>query len=238
MSDRPTNDAVVRMCVAVIGSSGDVGTGVVEHLLSRGHEVIAIGRDASKLEAWSNGLWPDRSEKLRCVAGSFADDRSASDVVDRVLDTARVDAVVASINRAVEPTDPLDLDEQAFRDMSVANLLPHIAAARAFIPRLRHGSTYMAVGGGMADLIFPGRLDATLVQAALRGFFQHLAVDRQASHVATRLVMLYAMIRPRKAPLVDQRGWIDYSMAGGFICDVIERIDEFPGPILKYPPKK
>ena len=238
MSDRSGTNADGKMRVAVIGSTGDVGTGVVEHLLSRGHEVIAIGRDASKLETWSRGLWPDGNEKLRCVAGSFADDHAASDVVDRVFDSGRLDAVVASINVAVAPTNPLDLDEQAFREISGANLLPHIAAARAFIPRLRRGSTYMAIGGGMADLIFPGRLDATLVQAALRGFFQHLAVEKNASHIATRLVMLYAMIRPRNEPLIDQRGWVDYSVAGGFICDVIERIAEFPSAIIRYPPKK
>jgi putative NADH-flavin reductase len=67
----------MQMKIALIGATGNVGQRVTAEAVSRGHEVVAIARDVSKLEA-KPGVTPvqadltDKAAIGKAIAGADA----------------------------------------------------------------------------------------------------------------------------------------------------------------------
>lgn len=63
-------------CVLVIGATGDVGQGVVAALLQAGRQVLAVARQAQRLQALAQALGSPPA--LRTLTGSVASDAQAA----------------------------------------------------------------------------------------------------------------------------------------------------------------
>lgn len=109
------------MKIALIGASGNVGRRVTAEALSRGHEVVAIARDASKIEA-RPGVTPVQT------------DLRDKDAIGRAIDGA--DAVVLSVK---------------FQDLDVEAMLDALQGAKRLLIVGGAASLYVAPGRQLID---------------------------------------------------------------------------------------
>lgn len=214
----------------VIGASGDVGRGIVGALADAGWQVAAMGRDRAKLAASGASL------ALEGDVGSPA--TAAKAAADAVAALGAPDLVVASINGANLPRALADLDGAAFARTFAENVVPHVEAARAFLPVMAPGGTYVSIGGGMADLVFPGLAAVSAAQAAQRMIFRHLAADPPRSDLRILELMLYAMIAGDRTGPQTGPQWIDAGEVGRHLVAVLADPSAFPGPILRLKSRK
>ncbi len=175
--------------VLVLGAGGRVGTGVVAALLEAGSAVLAVGRDASRLQALA-ALHPDEPG-LELMVGSVADDDAARSLARRVARRPRplravVDAVAAVRRPSRLLGQPLPLMATALEQ----DVLPHLAAARHLLPLLRRagGDRYVLAGGPDARAGWAGYGHASVAVAATRMLVQVL--HEEALPLGVRVQML------------------------------------------------
>src|SRR5262245_56785678 len=108
----------------VIGATGDVGRGIVQVLIERGHQVVAVACAAVRLQA--RGLELGRPSQLEVVTGSVATDRDAQQLLESVrASCARIDHVVVAINSRRESGTLLRLDSDTLTALLRADLVSH-----------------------------------------------------------------------------------------------------------------
>lgn len=130
--------------IAVIGATGNVGQRVVAEALRRGHDVIAIARDTSKVPAQA-GVTPaqadlaDKAAIARAVEGADAvvlsvrfQDLDFDGVLDALKDVRRLLVVGGAASLEVAPGQVL-LDQPDFPDF----IKPEATPARAALEKLR-----------------------------------------------------------------------------------------------------
>ncbi|WP_024795231.1 NAD(P)H-binding protein [Tomitella biformata] len=217
--------------IAVIGGTGDIGRGVVSDALARGWDVLAVGRDGSRLADLAS---PAGAGRLRVVTGSIATAEDAR-LLAAQLPLAELAAVVVAINAAWEPQPALAVEYARLDAHFTAYLRPHMAAATAFIPRLSAGAMFVALGGGMADFPARGMSVVSMAQAAQRMWIRHLEKESRLTHqVVVKEVMVHAMVMGDGAPA--PAGAMTGADVGARVCDVISGADETAGPIVSIGP--
>ncbi|MDP2005313.1 MAG: SDR family NAD(P)-dependent oxidoreductase [Rubrivivax sp.] len=221
----------------VIGATGDVGRGITAELLKAGWKVMAVGRSAERLQALHaefKGLgaldWQDGS----------VNDATAARALWRAVDrkAGAFDAVITSINGQLVASPMATADAAVVREAFEANVVPHLVAAQTFIPALLAGAAYIAIGGGMADLVVPGRGAVSLCQAAQRMMFRYLALEMKDRGVRIHELMLYAMISGRSKVVTDNPHVLTEGDVGRHVVDVLNRPDLYSEPILTLKPGK
>ena len=132
-------------------------------------------------------------------------------------------------------TARIRLAEVSEADLSAAilgNLLPHLHSARAFGPRLPQGTVFMGLAGGTADLVIPGLAPVSMVQAALRVLYRHIAEDRTVAHVVWRELMIYSMVNGLKKQRIAADDWLTDREIGRHVLAILADPKAFAGPIL------
>ncbi|GAA0317365.1 3-oxoacyl-[acyl-carrier-protein] reductase [Sphingomonas oligophenolica] len=224
-----------RRNAAIIGATGLVGRGIARALHGAGWAVTAIGRDEIKLAA----LREELEGQARIIVGSVADDetaqRTASDVAAL---SGTFDAVITTINRPVSSQPALDMPGETLIDFFRENVATHHCAAKAFIPLLSKGGRYLGIGGGMADFTVPGLVGVSMSQAAQRNLFRFLAQESEERGVSVIELMLYShIVDPADEAVADPRG-IRANEVGAHVLAILQRPDEFTGPILTLKSRK
>ena len=118
------------------------------------------------------------------------------------------------------------------------NVLSHYAAAKSFIPIIPTGGVYLGIGGGMADLIFPGMVAVSMGQAALRNFYRFLVKDPACQNIHVRELMLYSMIAGKSNAGVAEPTWITDDEVGQHLSAILSDLDAFEGTILTVKSRK
>jgi putative NADH-flavin reductase len=85
-----------RRTLAVIGASGDVGSGIVRSAIRRGWDVTAVSRTAARLDS----LAQEHGDSLRTVIGDIGADTAGAELAARL---EPMDAVVVSISPPFSP---------------------------------------------------------------------------------------------------------------------------------------
>ena len=214
----------------VIGATGDVGRGVTKALLSDGYQVIAVGRMREKLDAFRSEF--PANAKMETVVGSVADEEAGKTVAERALAFGAPQVVVTSVNGATAPKPVFDLSTAEIAAALRDNVLSHYAAAKSFIPIIPAGGVYIGIGGGMADLIFPGMVAVSMGQAALRNFYRFLAKEPACQNIHVRELMLYSMIAGKSNAGAAETTWITDDEVGQHVSAVLADLGAFEGPIL------
>lgn len=218
--------------VLILGATGDVGNGAASELLKAGYGVIAVSRGGPKAEALRERR---KHEAFRLVEGSVGDERAAAAVLAAIREqTDSVDAVIASLN--VQPHRPetlLEWDSAQLLETIKNNLITHFVAAKTFIPLVADGGTYIGVGGGMADRIFPHYGYNSMIQSALRTMFRYIDHETKGRRVEIRELIISAMVTTdQRQNSGDQKfNWIADSEVGQHIRAMISDPQSFPGPI-------
>jgi len=213
--------------VLVIGASGDVGQGIVEQLLAGGYQVVAAGRDLDKLRAVEARL--GEPPGLDLIAGSIADEAAAATLGREVRRLApSLAGVVVSVNGPLQTMALAEAESGAVLEVVRGNLLPHLIAARQFIPTLPQGAAYVAIGGGMADLVVPGMGVLSMCQAAQRAMYAVLARELADTGVRIHNLMLYSMIAGHSNRDRHHPKWITAEEVGRHLVAVLAHPEWFP----------
>jgi NAD(P)-dependent dehydrogenase (short-subunit alcohol dehydrogenase family) len=151
---------------------------------------------------------------------------------------APFDAIVTAVNLPPAPVALLDCPADQLVDVLQGNLVTHLCAARALLPLLAPGGRYIGIGGGMADFTFPGRGPVSICQAAQRNMFRFLAMEGAERGASVVELMLYShIVDPADEETASARD-IRADEVGDHVLAVIERPEEFAGPILALKSRK
>jgi NAD(P)-dependent dehydrogenase (short-subunit alcohol dehydrogenase family) len=193
--------------IAVIGATGEVGGGIVQALLARGHHVTAIARSHAKLTNLAQSL--GNPTNLTLVTGSLESDSTAAALVQSL---PPLDAVAVSVN-GPRVTAPI------------------YTAARAFIPILPETGVFLGIGGGSADFILEDGAHLSAAQAGLRMLYRGLALETPNVHVKELTVA--SVVNSPATRAVAHELWVTDLEIGEHVARIIENPGDFPNPIWR-----
>jgi NAD(P)-dependent dehydrogenase (short-subunit alcohol dehydrogenase family) len=205
--------------IVVLGATGVIGSGVVHAALAAGRTVIAVARDAARLEALhardagdrSSGDRHDASEPdigrgatrrggdLHRLRGSVADDADAAALAAALRELRRpIAGIVACLCGPVARGRILDQPVAALRRELDEDLAPHFAAARHLLPLLAEsdrGSSYVLIGGPGGEHPWAGYGHRSVCGAALRMLARVLHDEARAWSVRVQMLAVDSPVR-------------------------------------------
>lgn len=171
-----------RPVALVTGASAGIGREFASQLAQRGHDLVLVARDASRLEAVAAELTQSYAAESEILVADLTDRRALQTVADRLADEARpVDVVVNNAGFALRRSFLRSeiADEEASLDVLVrAVLVLSHAAGRAM--RERHRGTIINVSS-VAGFLSSGSYSAA--KAWVTAFTEGLALELQDSGV-------------------------------------------------------
>lgn len=230
--------------VCVLGASGMVGNLVVRQLLAAGFKVVAISRSADKLNRIA-ATYSD-TRRISTLQGDVSSDAQAEDLKTRfVAAHGSPHAVVASLSStSVDgPMRILDSPTDTLRRAFEANFFTHVMAAKAWIPTLATGGSYVGINGGLANFAAAGMAQLTTTQSALHSVYEVLALEAESPkrpqdrRPFVRALELYGLVDDGSAPAKRPEMRIDGAAVGTRVSEIIARPAEFPGPVLSLKSK-
>lgn len=192
----------VHDCAVVVGATGSVGGAITERLCRAGVPVVAVARDAARLEELASSL-PGITE---CPAD--IGDATAGDVIAAAV-SGRVRMVVQATG--LPPAGPLStIDPDALGrsvSLKVGGLLRLV---RAVDDRWSENARIVAIGGHYGSEPIPQTCGAGVTNAALANLVRQLADDYGPRGVTVHLVAPGPLDTPRlhrlAAEAAAQRG--------------------------------
>lgn len=203
--------------IVVAGGSGDVGEGIVRRLLAEGAEVIVPARSAAKV-ADLHRMFTDAS-RLKVITSAFGTVSGAQALADEVAGDG-VDAVIDSIGGWWQGRQMVDVDEATWDELIANNLTSHFAVARAFVPLLEAGGTFVQILGGAASAPIPkaGLVSVTAAAVAMMG--RVVALEAQATSLRFHQLQINSFVATR-GRAASGPGWITADDVGDEVVRLI-----------------
>jgi NAD(P)-dependent dehydrogenase (short-subunit alcohol dehydrogenase family) len=222
----------MKKSILVIGATGDVGTGIVEVLLLRGHRVAAAARNSDRLGALLDRL--RRPADLHAVPGSLETDQRAEAMREHVRAIfPAIDAVIVAVNSPRRPAPLLTHASDSLTALIRGDLIAHYTAARTFIPALEPGGVLIGIGGGSCDFILHEGVPQSVAQAGLRMLYRGLAQELAAIPVHVRELIIASIVNGTSTRDRADPQWVTDAEIGEQIAAIAENPAAFPGPILR-----
>lgn len=158
----------IARAVVVLGATGTVGRGVVGAALGAGRPVLAVARDRVALASLAEA---HPGADLALVVGSVADDAGSALVAGALAAAGRpLAGVVDAIAGPPVRGRLLDQPASTLCGCVAADVVAHLAAARALLPLLAHqaGAAYVLVGGPGSTTPWAGYGHRSVAAASLR----------------------------------------------------------------------
>lgn len=217
--------------ILILGAAGDVGQGLVAQFLAAGHRVLAVGRNVQRLEALRAQFASDAS--LEILSGDISNETTAAALRDAAIEKlGRVDAVIASVTAPHRQRSLDTITSDEFAELFRANVLTHFVAARTFVPVIEPAGLYLALGGGLADLLVPRAGHVGVCQAAQRRLFQAFAAEL-GSRVRIQELMIYSMVAGASNRAKARPEWLTADEIGRYAVTMFEQPERFTEPIVK-----
>jgi NAD(P)-dependent dehydrogenase (short-subunit alcohol dehydrogenase family) len=217
--------------ILIIGAAGDVGQGLVAQFLAAGHRVLAVGRNAQRLEDLRKRFANERSFEV--LVGDIAHEATAAVLRDAAIERlGRLDAVIASVTAPHRQRSLDTITSDEFAELFRQNVLTHFIAAKTFIPVIEPAGLYLAIGGGMADLLIPRAGHVGVCQAAQRRLFLAFAAEFGAN-VRVRELMIYSMVAGASNRAKARAEWLTDDEIGRYAVQIFEQPERFIEPIVK-----
>jgi NAD(P)-dependent dehydrogenase (short-subunit alcohol dehydrogenase family) len=212
--------------ILVIGAAGDVGQGIVAAAHERGWNVVAAGRTLVKLEVIAA-----RHSGVTALAGDVDTPEGAATLVSGAKAAlGGLDAVIVSVNAPASFRPLFDNDEAGLMALFRSNIVSHFHAAKAALDALPTDGVLLGMGGGMADWVPPNGTHQSIVQAGLRNFYRGLAKEYRDRMV--RQMQIVSMVNGESKRDVAQDSWLTDRECGEHACAIVERPEEFKGPVV------
>jgi NAD(P)-dependent dehydrogenase (short-subunit alcohol dehydrogenase family) len=186
----------MKAALVVLGATGIVGRGVVQAAVEAKRPVIAVARDDAGL-AQLQLLHP--GAHVTALPGSVANDSDCAILATALRETGLpIAGVVAAVAGHGGRGRVLDQPAESLRCRLDADLLPHVAAARALLPLLAgagRGGSYVLVGGPGSELPWAGYGHRSVAAAALRMLACVLHDEARAMGIRVQLLSVDAPVR-------------------------------------------
>lgn len=211
----------IRPPVLVLGATGVVGRGVVRAAIEAGAPVVAVARDGDALARLADD---HPAADLTVLRASVADDAGSARLAVKVHDLGRpLGGVVAAIAGPARRGRLLDRPTSALCAGLCADVVPHLAAARALLPLLSRsgrGGTYVLVGGPGSALPWSGYGQRSVSAAAVRMLAQVLHDEAMPLGVRVQLLSVEA---PVAQPPHEHAQWPTAEAIGRRALALIDR---------------
>jgi NAD(P)-dependent dehydrogenase (short-subunit alcohol dehydrogenase family) len=217
--------------ILIIGAAGDVGQGMVAQFLGAGHRVLAVGRNAQRLEALRDRFASDAL--LEILPGDISNETAAAALRDAAIERlGRLDAVIATMTAPHRQRSLETITADEFAELFRDNVLTHFVAAKTFVPVVEPAGLYLAIGGGLADLLVPRAGHVGVCQAAQRRLFLALAAEL-GDRVRIHELMIYSMVAGASNRAKARPEWLTDDEVGRYAVTMLEQPERFTDPIVK-----
>jgi NAD(P)-dependent dehydrogenase (short-subunit alcohol dehydrogenase family) len=227
----------MKAALLVLGATGIVGRGIVEAAVEARRPVIAVARDRAGLEQLRLA---HPGDDITVLVGSVANDDDGATLAAALREIARpIIGVVAAVAGPGGRGRLLDQPTDALRCKLDADLLPHLAAARALLPLLAdagRGGSYVLIGGPGSELPWAGYGHRSVAAAALRMLACVLHDEARAIGIRVQLLSVDAPVRieAQRANACPQ--WPTATAIGRRALALVERaaVDEPAHAVVHY----
>ncbi|MFC8097700.1 SDR family oxidoreductase [Streptomyces sp. NPDC057363] len=201
--------------LALVGATGDVGTGVLRAAVRRGWNVVAVSRTPARLAA----VQAEHGSAVRTIAGGIGDDAGGARLA---AELGPVDAVVVSVHAGYPLRPILEWPADELNALVAGNVGAHLVAARHLMPLVRDGGDFLGLGGGMADLVIPRYVPLAVAQAAQRQLYRGLIREARGNpRVRIRELLVAAMVNGPSTRERARPDWITEDEIGEYVAGLL-----------------
>ncbi|WP_158238408.1 MULTISPECIES: SDR family NAD(P)-dependent oxidoreductase [Luteimonas] len=226
----------MRGPLLVLGATGAIGSAVVASALQAGAPVIAVARDADRLDALR-----DRhpGAALTTLAATVASDADAATLAAQLaaLPGPALSGAIAAIRGSAERGRLLDAPADFLRRRLDEDLLPHLFIARHLLPLLapQPRSGYVLVGGPGADYPWAGYGHHSIGAAALRMLARVLHDEARTLPVRVQMLAVDAPARTTEHARHACSQWPAAHAIAQAALDMLARHDLPAQPLVRFP---
>ncbi|MES2815783.1 MAG: SDR family oxidoreductase [Pseudomonadota bacterium] len=189
--------------IVVGGGTGDVGAGIVEVLAGAGARVVVPVRSAERRKALMDAS--GNPERLTFVEAAPTNPDSAARLRAALSEIGQIDGAVASLGSWFQLGRVVDTPAEGFRAAWESLLQSHFLFARAVLPAIAPGGSYVMINGAGAEVPVPGASAVSINARGLTMLFEALVAEHPDLHV--HMMLLRSLIATRARPNPDPR-WV------------------------------
>ncbi len=219
--------------IVIGGASGAVGTGIVRHCLSQGHQVVAVVRDEAKKRLLQDALGEDSRtlELLHFVVGAYEDEAGITHLQGQLERLGRVDIVVASLGGWYHGPSLARLPLADWNAVVNNSLSSHFHFAKALMPTLekQRGGVYVMINGGAAEFPAPQSGVISVMAAAQKMMAQVLHQEARAHGVQVFGVAAFALVQTDRTAGVPGL-WLSAEDIAAYVLNLVEH----PAPATEH----
>lgn len=197
--------------VVVLGASGGIGRAIVPQLVSEGHRVIAVARNAERLEALAQRVGNPR--RLSLQPGSVANPAGADRLVEALRACRRpITTVVSALRGPVESARLLDRPTHWLMGALEADVLTQFTAIRVLLPLLAEAGPnglYLVLNGPMAACAWAGYGHLSIAAAALQMLTRVIREEAKDLPVAVQELQIGMPVRTEVNRQCACPDWLD-----------------------------
>lgn len=184
--------------VVVLGATGNIGREVVTQLVASGHGVVAVARNAGRLQALASRL--DARDRLAVLTQPIATEADGELLLRTLRGHKRpVTAVVAAMRGAMESGRLLDRPGPELLRILDEDVVSNFIAARRLLPLLAEvrpdGGRYLFLSGPMAACAWSGYGHRSIGAAALQMLVQVLREEAKELPVTVQQLQIGTPVR-------------------------------------------
>jgi NAD(P)-dependent dehydrogenase (short-subunit alcohol dehydrogenase family) len=198
---------------AIVGVGPGLGVALARTFADAGYPVamLGLGRDKEQLDTYAAEL-ASRGKDVRSYAADAADpDDLRAGLQSAMTDLGAPDVLVYNVG-VLREDSAIGGDDQAWADVTAANVLGARVAANAVLPELREGrGSLLFTGGGFALQPVKEYASLSVGKAALRAYVRVLHDQLAGTGVHATSVTITRSIgsEPRFEPAVIARTYLD-----------------------------
>ena len=189
--------------IVVGGGTGDVGAGIVEVLVGAGARVVVPVRSADRRIALMDASFD--TERLTFVEAAPTDADSAARLGAALSEIGQIDGAVASLGSWYQLGPVVDTPADGFRAAWESLLQSHFLFARAVLPVIAPGGSYVMINGAGSEVPVPGASAVSINARGLTMLFEALVAEHPGLHV--HMLLLRSLIATRARKNADPR-WV------------------------------
>jgi NAD(P)-dependent dehydrogenase (short-subunit alcohol dehydrogenase family) len=212
--------------VVVLGATGNIGREITAQLVARGRRVVAVARNADRLEALAARLKGDR---LSIVPGSVASEFDAEHLTSAIRDRGhRVTTVVSALRGPVDSGRLLGMPAPRLTRVLETDVIAPFIAAKHFIPLLAQSGDdglYLMLGGPMAACAWSGYGHLSIASAALQMLTHVVREEAKELPVTFQELQIGTPVRSEANAECSCPDWIGADEVARRVVTLIERRD-------------
>lgn len=217
--------------VVVLGATGTVGSAITSELLARRHHVIAVARNAERLQQLSRRVNDDA--RLTLVARSVANEFDASLLAKALHDhPRRITAAVAALRGPVGSGRLLERSASDLLRQLDQDVVANFVAAKHLLPLLAQSGQagqnglYLMLSGPMAACAWSGYGHLSIAAASLQMLMNVLREEAKEQPVTVQQLQIGTPVRSEANADCSCPDWVTADEVARRVAALIEQRTE------------